>query len=88
MIAFLWGIWAIWKSSIIKYAIIVGSIVAFLGTVWFKGYSAANRRMRERHQKALKEQIKSKVEINERVKSMSESDVDKQLSKHGWMRDD
>ena len=84
MIAFIIGLFATFKTSIIKWAIIVGAAVAFIGTIWFKGYSASNARWKQRQKDARIKQIESKRKINETVTNLNDKRLDDQLSK--WMR--
>lgn len=85
MMAFLWGLWAAWKSSVIKWAIYVAAGAAFIGTIWFKGYRTSTRKWQERQREAKVKQLESKAKINEKVKSLNDKRLDDALSK--WMRD-
>ena len=85
MMAFLWGLWAAWKSSLIKWAIYIAAGAAFITTIWFKGYRASSNRWRQRQRDAKVKQLESKGKINERVKSLNDKRLDDALSK--WMRD-
>lgn len=85
MMAFIWGLWAAWKSSIIKWAIYIGAGLAFVGTIWFKGYRTSNAVWKRRQREAKVRQLESKRKINEKVRDLNDRRLDDQLSK--WMRD-
>ena len=85
MMAFLWGLWAMWRTAILKWLIYIGAAVAFVGTIWFKGYSASNRKWRQRQRDAKMRQLESKAKINAETKSMADERLDADLSR--WMRD-
>lgn len=80
------AIWAMWFwGKFQKYIIITGAAVAFVITVWFKGYSASQRRFKEKQEKALAQQQKSKERIREKIRNSSDDVLDRKLDK--WMRD-
>lgn len=85
MIAFLWGLWAAWKTSIIKWAVYVAAAVAFIGTIWWRGYRASQERFRTRQKEARIRQLESKRKINETVARYNDKRLDDALDK--WMRD-
>lgn len=85
MMAFIWGLWAAWKSSIIKWMIYIGAGMAFIGTIWLKGYKASQHKFRERQREAKIRQLESKAKINEETKRLNDERLDAELSK--WMRD-
>ena len=79
----LWLIWFWGKFQ--KYIILTGAAVAFVATVWFKGYSASQERFRKRQEKALESQRKSKEKIREKVRNSSDAELDRRMER--WMRD-
>lgn len=85
MMAFIWGLWAVWRTSLIKWGLIIGGAMAFIGSVWFKGYRASNAKWHERQREAKAKQLESKRKINETVRDLNDKRLDDQLSK--WMRD-
>lgn len=85
MMAFLWGLWAMWRTAILKWLIYIGAAVAFVGTIWLKGYSASNRKWRQRQRDAKMRQLESKAKINAETNSMADERLNADLSR--WMRD-
>ena len=85
MMAFLWGLWATWKASVIKWALIIGAFLGFIATIWFKGYRTSQRKFREKQSAAKAKQLESKRQINEKVRNLNDKRLDDALSK--WMRD-
>ena len=85
MMAFIWGLWAAWKASLIKWAIYAAAVLSFVATIWFKGYSASQRRFKQRQKDAKLKQLESKRKINETVTHLNDRCLDDALSR--WMRD-
>lgn len=85
MMAFIWGLWAAWRTAIVKWLIYIGAAMAFVATIWFKGYRSSQDRFKEKQREAKARQLESKRKINEKVRDLNDKRLDDALSK--WMRD-
>ena len=68
-----------------KYILMLGALVAFIGTVWFKGYRASQEKFKRRQEAARERQRRSKEKIREKVRNSNDPDLDRRLDR--WMRD-